>query len=517
MGRGTVTAEREVKMSAALDFKLPDLRRFGFSTVRLPKQLLSTSYFDTKDLRLWNRSITLRHRVGEGDRSGTWTLKLPEGTGGRAIDRTELSWPGTQDEIPPEAVQLLHGIVRRATLEEILVLRSTRRRLSVRTADALLGEIDDDTVTVASGGRTGLTFRQIELEYPKQDSDPDSADIESILGAMRKAGARLNPEQKFAQSLGIDEDCRDGRFVKLGLKSTVGIVLQHALTSGLERILDHDVRLRLCPDEPPKRAVHQARVGVRRLRSDLKTFSPLLDPVWLEHTRTELKWLGSVLGMVRDLDVLAERFGADATTSLEARGREQLLAGLTAERRRRSNELADVLGSKRYIDLLDRLHAGASSPPFHVGGHGRKTGRRELGPNVPARRALPELVRPHWKTLQKKVRKAGTRPTDPELHRIRISSKQLRYAAESAEPVIGKNARYTAHRAEDLRATLGEQHDSVGAVEWLERAAMDGTTTASFAAGVIAAEARHQQAELRRQWEHDWDALRSKRATNWLR
>jgi CHAD domain-containing protein len=518
MGRGTVTAEREVKLSADMDFELPDLRRFGFGTVKLPEQILSTSYYDTKDLRLWHRGITVRHRVELGNHSGTWTLKLPGGAGGRTLDRTELSWPGTRGEIPPEVAQLLRGIVRRAMLEEVLVLRATRQRLVVRIVDALLGEIDDDVVTVVSGGRTGLTFRQIEFELSEQDSDPDPADVESIVDALQQAGARIDREQKFALSLGVDGERQGRRFAKLGPRSAVGTVLQQALTSGLERVLDHDVRLRLHPDEPSKRSVHQARVGVRRLRSDLKTFSPLLDPVWLDHTRSELKWLGSVLGRVRDLDVLAERLEADAAaTPLEARGREQLLSGLTVERRKQSNQLADVLGSKRYIDLLDRLHAGAGSPPFHVTEHEKKPDRSRLEPDAPARRAVPELVRPHWKRLRKKVRRAGPRPTDAELHRIRIGSKQLRYATESAEPVIGKTARRTAHRAEDLQVTLGEQHDSVGAVEWLERAAIDGTPATSFAAGVIAADARRQQAELRSQWEHEWDALRSKHVTHWLR
>lgn len=498
-----------------MDFELPDLRRFGFGTVQLPKQDLSTSYFDTEDLRLWHQGITLRHRVEGGGRSGTWTMKLSGEDGGRALDRTELSWPGTQEEIPPEAAGLVRGIVRRAILEEVLVLRATRRRLVVRTADSLLGEIDDDVVTVASGGKTGLTFRQIEFEFSEEDADPDPADVESVLDAIQQAGARIDPEQKFALSLGMDGD-RNGRLARVGPRSALGTVLQQTLTSGLDRVLDHDVRLRLHPGEPSKRAVHQARVGVRRLRSDLKTFSPLLDPVWLGHTRSELKWLGSVLGRVRDLDVLAERLGAGGgTTPLEARGREQLVSRLASERRSHANELGDALGSKRYVDLLDRVHAGACSPPFLVRAHGKKP--EGFGPDVPARHALPELVSPQLKRLQKTVRKAGPRPTDGELHRIRIGSKQLRYAAESSEPVIGKSARRTAHRAEDLQAILGEQHDSVAAVEWLERAAADGTPAASFAAGVIAADGRRQQTELRRQWEHDWDTLRSKHVTHWLR
>ena len=60
--------------------------------------------------------------------------------------------------------------------------------------------------------------------------------------------------------------------------------------------------------------MHKARVATRRLRSDLRLLEGELDPVWTRFTRGELKWLGEVLGVVRDIDVLT-------TTVLEATGR----------------------------------------------------------------------------------------------------------------------------------------------------------------------------------------------------
>ena len=72
----SVNAESEVKLSAAPAYRLPDLHELGLGSVQLPAQTLSTCYFDTQDLRLWRRRITLRHRVGEGDPEGIWTLKL---------------------------------------------------------------------------------------------------------------------------------------------------------------------------------------------------------------------------------------------------------------------------------------------------------------------------------------------------------------------------------------------------------------------------------------------------------
>ena len=38
------------------------------------------------------------------------------------------------------------------------------------------------------------------------------------------------------------------------------------------------------------------RVGTRRLRSDLRTFSRCWSPSWAKNLRDELRWLGDVLG-----------------------------------------------------------------------------------------------------------------------------------------------------------------------------------------------------------------------------
>ena len=166
----TVNAEREVKLNAPRKFQLPDLHELGLGTVRLPVQSLSTSYFDTEDLRLWQRRITLRHRIGEDEGAGLWTLKLPGKETRNELDRTELSWPGSPEEPPSEATWLLRGIVRRQTLKRVAVLETKRRRVLVRNGGSALGEIDDDLVTVAVGGRPGRAFRQIEFELDDSEN-----------------------------------------------------------------------------------------------------------------------------------------------------------------------------------------------------------------------------------------------------------------------------------------------------------------------------------------------------------
>jgi CHAD domain-containing protein len=516
--RTSVNVEREVKLSATPEYRLPDLHELGLATEQLPAQTLSTSYFDTEDLRLWQRRITLRHRLGEGDKAGMWTLKLQGESAHDEVNRTELSWPGHPDDIAPEALRLLRGIVRRQALERVVVLESTRRRVLVRMAGSALGEIDDDTVTVTDGGRAGHTFRQIEFEIDSEveGSGRDVSAIESVVAAIKAAGAHIESEQKFAKALGIASDHRGSPEAAVGRTSTLGTLVRWSLRSEFETLLEFDVNLRREPEDPPVRAIHQARVATRRLRSDLKTFSPILDPVWLRHTRAELKWMGGVLGAVRDVDVLDKRLESRDTGPVDARGTDALRAALASQRRNASEDLAEALRSERYLNLLDRLDAGTTSPRFYVNPPPGQEGGNELGPDAPARTALPRLLRPHWKTLRRRVKKAGTRPSDTQLHRIRIGSKQLRYGAELAEPVLGKPARRTARRAEEMQTILGEHHDAVTAVDWLERIPAGGTTMASFAAGSATADARREQSTARRQWEQTWKALKKGTRTAWL-
>jgi CHAD domain-containing protein len=521
----TDNMEREIKFAASPSYALPDLRGIVGSTERLPKQLLSTAYHDTPDLRLWRRGLTLRFRSGEEPGRGKWTLKLPEEMADRTLDRTELSWEGEQEAVPAETGRLLRGIVRRATLGQVVHLESTRRRLLLRDQQGdALGEIDDDVVTVAGGARDGFRFRQIEFEFT---GEPDPAVVDAVLKKIRRAGARLDHEQKFAKSLGLGAEASTPVTEKKGNKGkegrhqrpevSIGAVVQQSIEGALDRILDRDYRLRLDPSDPPTEAVHQARVACRRLRSDLKTFSPLLDPIWLAHTTTELKWLGTVLGRVRDADVLGRRLAAAGSDGpLEAQGQQDLCAMVAEERRQYAAELAEVVDGPRYFSLLERLYAAAHGPPFYVQGKTRSTSGQALRVESPARKALPPLVEIQWKALRRRRRKAGRHPSDRQLHRIRIGAKQLRYAAEAATPVMGKPARRLARRAEKVQTVLGDHHDAVAAAEWLRGAALHGTSAASFAAGLLTAAQRRRQRALGRAWEGPWRALNANAARQWL-
>ena len=503
--------EREVKLEVDLDFELPKLPVGSGAMVRRPQQQLQTAYFDTVEFRLWRGAITFRHRLGEGPGTGTWTLKLPVPSEGPVLDRTELVWTGRRDSMPEEAVAILKGVTRRSPLRQIVELHTTRRRLVLSGPSGVpLGELDDDTVTVVGGARDALRFRQIELELgPEGDLL-----IGPILKTLIRAGARQGGEQKLAKAVVLPlrpTPVRDAR-----AEASVGDLVAGIIATASNRLLDNDVLLRIDPGDPVVEGVHQARVATRRLRSELKLLGAALDRHWVRDIRGELKWLGGVLGRVRDDDVLVPLLEGDGDGSpFDSDGRKDLRSVLAEERRAHCRDLTVALAGDRYLTLLDRLDWATRRPPFKE--LPRDKPRRPPLAGRPAKVVLPESVGQRWRSLRKVVRGAGGHPSDRDLHSMRIRAKELRYAAETATPVVGKPARRMAAAAEEAQDVLGAHHDAVSAELWLRRRAMEGTFAASYSAGRLAAEQARSQRDLRRRWRSVWRELDRKRLRRWLR
>jgi CHAD domain-containing protein len=110
--------------------------------------------------------------------------------------------------------------------------------------------------------------------------------------------------------------------------------------------------------------LHKMRTAVRRLRAILGAAREMFDPGWLGGLRTELDWLGTLLGDLRDLDVFRQHLRADLS-SLKSAGRVEgraLLDRLDAQRARARVNLVAALDGPRYIKLLDRLDKAIDHP-----------------------------------------------------------------------------------------------------------------------------------------------------------
>ncbi len=496
------TLEREIKFDAAPEFALPNLRPLVGRTERLPEERLITTYFETPDRRLWREGLTLRHRRS-GDADGIWTLKVPHGSDGPAMERSELSCPGPGDEVPKRMTRGLRGVARRAPLRPLVTLETSRRRFVLHgEGDEVLAELDDDLVLVVGGPRDGQRFRQVELELLTE-----AWDSREVIRRLETAGARVEQAPKLARAANFSSESSfrpviDGH-------ASLAHAVQASLRSDMERLIGRDWRLRLALPEPLPRDVHQARVATRRLRSNLKTFGAVLDPVWTQHVRGDLKWVGAALGDVRDADVLAEQL-CDAPEAFQRR--------LAEQRKEAGRRLTQVLDSERYVNLLDKLHAGSERLPLARGA--------QWEAEQPARDHLPSLIRRRWRAVRRQVRRAGAEPSARELHLIRIKSKQLRYAAEAAGPVVGSPAKRTALAAERVQTVLGQHHDAVAGEAWLRsevdeevgiRQAGVPSVAVAFEAGRLTADMQRNQRKASRRWTRAWKELAKPKTRRWLR
>lgn len=233
----------------------------------------------------------------------------------------------------------------------------------------------------------------------------------------------------------------------------VGTVLVGYLAQHRARLLEQDARLRAGDPE----GVHQMRVAARRLRSALASYAPILEGDSPAVLAEELRWLGGVLSPARDAEVLRARFDAVLEAQPDA-------LALGAATRRIDDELggrsragrADAetaLDGERYARLLSDLSRFVDSPPF------------AHSASRPARKVLPKLLDADLARVRRRHR-AWERTADPSrrahaLHQVRKAAKRLRYAAESAQPVLGDRATDLARQAEALQELLGAHQDTV--------------------------------------------------------
>ena len=495
--------EREVKLGAGPAFHLPELAGVveGVTAGTSETVRLETVYFDTPDLRLARWGVSLRRRAGEG-----WTLKLaparPADKTAAILERDELTFEGGARRPPAAALEVVRAYVRRSELVPVARLSTVRKR--VRLADAAgahVAEVVDDEVSVRDGRRVAARFREIEVEV----ATGNGADgvVAPLVARLRGAGAGapdLTP--KHIRALGPRaSEPPEVSPEPLAAGAPAPAVIKNALSESIANLLYHDPLVRTGRDPE---AVHQARVATRKLRSNLRTFGPLLDPEWTEPLRSELGWLALSLGAVRDREVLLDRL-RDRSRSLPAsdtRSAAALLHLLEVEIDALRHKLGEDLDSDRYIELLERLVTGAHNPVTLPDA------------DQPASGLLPALATTPWRRLRSAVRQLPESPTDPELHRIRILAKRARYAAEAVAPVAGADATAFGRAAARLQTVLGEHQDSVTAQAWLRAAKVSGRR--AFVAGELIALEGIAASQARAQWPKVWDSLDRKRLRDWM-
>ena len=217
-------------------------------------------------------------------------------------------------------------------------------------------------------------------------------------------------------------------------------------------------------------AVHPVRVAIRRLRATLTTFGGVYRRVDRESLAQEAKWAGLLLGDVRDLQVLAERFAAESPS--EAVG-EVIEADIARRRAEAWRAVIDGLDGARGVALFAQLERWRDDPPF--------SDKAER----PADGALPRIEKADKRVRSRLKRARAAAASDDDdaaelLHDARKAAKRHRYAVELARPVLGADADRTIEERQALQDALGAHQDAVVALAFLRAidvSAQDAATT----------------------------------------
>lgn len=241
--------------------------------------------------------------------------------------------------------------------------------------------------------------------------------------------------------------------------------------------------------------VHQARVGIRRMRCALRTYRPVFDRLWARSVRNAAVLFAYPLGRVRDADVVLDR----ETVLLEdlSLTAPDVLASFEKIRDARRAHLVLVLQSDQAEQTLALMKDAVRRPRLIAG---RGTTTADLLPSAQST----------WRRVRKSVRRLSDTPSDEALHRVRILTKRARYAAEVLRPVVGEDAKAFCNAAAQLQDVLGELQDAAVARAWLLE--LEGSPGA----------ARLADAELERAgvaraaWPERWELLVDETTSGWL-
>jgi len=499
-----VPAHHEVEhtYAPAPDAEPPDLTALpGVADVGDPETVdLCAVYFDTADLALRRAGVTLRRRTGGGDEG--WHLKLPAKVG-----REEIRWGlGSAHRAPPRRLlQRTRAWTRGAPVVPVASIATRRTERALRAGDGtVLAELADDRVTAtAEGSQDPVSWREWELELVAGEL----ALLEAADELMASAGVPVSTlGRKILHVLGDRvEEPAPPRFRP---KGPARDVLHRRLAEQVDDLLLRDSQVRVGSAE----GVHQARVACRRLRSALATYRPLVDRTVTDPLRAELQWLGRELAGARDAKVVRQRLAGlldEEPPGLAGRVERARLRSTYDERARAAQaEVLEVLDSDRYLALLDGLVRLVEAPPWT-----EVADRR-------ARDVLPGRVRRDFRRLRRSVAALEDAPErDPAMHRARKDAKRLRYAAETLEPVWGKNARRLAKEAKRLTTHLGDRQDTVVSRQHLVEIAReaDAAGESDFTWGRLHAREEARAEQYDRDFGRVWHRASRKRLRAWLR
>ena len=417
--------DRVIKFQVPPSFTVPE----SLGTLLSPRVFTST-YFDSTHHRLGQLGMTLRKRVERGQ--SAWQLKIPSGE-----QHIELEVESGSRRIPSQLLDLLIAFFRHEEPMQIGKIRVWRTRVCVQRGQRKVAELTLDSVALMNNNKIISRFQELAL----QSKGGGQKHLKDLRRTLEKSGGQLKPlRPKIFQALHLSFPLQPKL---LGSTTPIPEHIQGHLSNQLRQMLLHDPGTRLGRD---MEALHQMRVATRRMRALLRTASPFLIPKWSKPVRREVRWIGSLLGKVRDFDVLLENF-SQQFSDLPEKDRRGLTWILTTFENQRSiarAKLLEGLRSDRYLQFLDDLENSLIQIPQR-----------------PTTLTLIDVTRKSIHKLFDAIAQSHVPAHSEELHRIRILLKRSRYAIELSAPFLGKIGKSFLQQAKRTQELLGHVQDTI--------------------------------------------------------
>jgi len=439
---------------------------FKHATRRASGKLHSV-YYDTPDLDLWRAGVTLRLRRV----AGRWVQTIKGGgTVAAGLHQRHESETGIAAPVPDfsaiggELAAHFASPELRARLKPMIVTEFTRVSSIMAPAPGVAIEASIDRGIIKCGAATE-PICELELEVK---TGPAWRAYQLAMQLLETVPLLVEDRSKAERGIALRLGTRGKPLKAPPSPVAAGMTSNSAFKALVLTCLAHytaNQRGMLAGADPEY--LHQMRVALRRLRSVFSTFGPLFPAAVLEPPVAETRWLARILGAARDRDV----FVAETLPPVSARYAQHLgiaaLARSAANLRQAANRAARrAVRSARGQGLLLALGAWTSAETW-LEAFDDKT-----SPEV--QRPVSAFAQTVLDAALERVRKRGRHfatLAPPELHRLRIAAKKLRYATGFFAPLHGgKNARDYQQALARLQDALGSYNDAVRMTSLAERA-----------------------------------------------
>ncbi|TBN42636.1 inorganic triphosphatase [Paracoccus subflavus] len=438
----TAAQETELKLQLTED-AAESLRVSGLLTGRPKTAMQRSVYFDTPGHDLAAASLSLRIRRTGSKR--IQTIKQADQAAVGVFSRPEWEIPVRGDTPVPDDRTPLADVLgeQAAQLAPVFAVAVTRRTWEVSHDGARIEVVIDQGEISAADRRCPIC--ECELELVSGSPQALFALARRISAAAPLSLGVLSKSERGYRLIGPLPQAAKAEAIPLTGDLTAAEAFGRIVLSCQRQFrLNEDLLLATRSPE----SLHQARVALRRLRSALAIFQPMLG----DHgaaLREELRWLAGELGDARDLDVLLVRSpdGAlrDRLRTARAKAYDRMTTALLSGRTR-----GLMLDLAEWIAMGDWQSDPATADARGMSAHNF------------AAKALSRFRR--------KV-KAGGRNlaalNDEARHDLRKDAKKLRYAADFFEPLFQDDHR-KAHKR--FGAALSDFQDRMGALNDLAAA-----------------------------------------------